>query len=83
MHPNTVNPLVRRHFEAAQITKPGSVHIFRHTAATLMLEGGADLRSLQTFLGHEHLNTTQIYTHITLQRLREIHQRTHPGERQE
>ena len=83
MHPNTVNPLVRRYFEAAQITKPGSVHIFRHTAATLMLEGGADLRSLQTFLGHEHLNTTQIYTHITLQRLREIHQRTHPGERQE
>jgi integrase/recombinase XerD len=81
LHPNTVNPLLRRYFVAAEIGKPGSVHIFRHTAATLMLEGGADLRSLQTFLGHEHLNTTEIYTHITLQRLREIHKQTHPAER--
>ncbi len=81
LHPNTVNQLLRPYYVEAEIEKPGSVHIMRHTAATLMLEGGADLRSLQTFLGHEHLNTTQIYTHITLQRLREIHKKTHPGER--
>lgn len=81
LHPNTVNSILRPYYVEAGIEKPGSVHILRHTAATLMLEGGADLRSLQIFLGHEHLNTTQIYTHITLQRLREIHQKTHPGER--
>jgi len=53
--------------------------MLRHTAATLMLEGGVDLRSLQTMLGHKNLNTTQIYTHVTIQRLREVHEKTHPG----
>lgn len=46
-----------------------------------MIEVGADLRSIQTLLGHEQLNTTQIYTHVTIQRLREAHDRTHPGSR--
>jgi len=78
-HPNNLSALVRSYVVAAGITKRGSCHIFRHTAATLMLEGGADLRSIQTLLGHEQLNTTQIYTHVTIQRLREVHDRTHPG----
>ena len=78
-HPNNLSALVRGYVVAAGITKPGSCHIFRHTAATLMLEGGADVRSIQTLLGHEQLNTTQIYTHVTIQRLREVHERTHPG----
>jgi integrase/recombinase XerD len=80
-HPNNLSALVRRHFVAAGITKPGSCHALRHTAATLMLEGGADLRSIQTLLGHQRLNTTQIYTHITIKHLREVHAKTHPGAR--
>jgi site-specific recombinase XerD len=48
-----------------------------------MMERGTDLRSLQTPLAHEHLNATELYTHLTLNRLREVHDRTHPGARDE
>jgi len=78
-HPNNLSTLVRGYLVAAGITKRGSCHILRHTTATLMMEGGADLRSIQTLLGHQQLNTTQIYTHVGIQRLREVHDRTHPG----
>ena len=64
--------------QLAGIDKRGACHLLRHTAATLMLENGADLRSLQTYLGHARLDTTQIYTHMTLGRLKEVHQKTHP-----
>jgi site-specific recombinase XerD len=71
--------MVRGCLLAVGITKRGSCHMLRHTAATLMLENGADLRSIQTLLGHQNLNTTQIYTHVTIQRLREVHDKTHPA----
>jgi integrase/recombinase XerD len=81
---NTFNPvtlaqIVRRYFDANGIKRRGACHMLRHTAATLMMQGGADLRSLQTLLGHESLNTTQIYTHVTIDRLREVHAKTHPA----
>ena len=76
---NNVSLLVRAYLNAAGIKLRGSCHLFRHTAATLMLENGADLRSLQLFLGHERLNTTQIYTHVSIGRLQEVHRRTHPA----
>ncbi|MCD0462257.1 tyrosine-type recombinase/integrase [Roseiconus lacunae] len=77
-HPVTLSQMVRNYLDDAGITKKGSCHMLRHTTATLMLEGGADLRSIQTLLGHEQLNTTQIYVHVTIQHLREVHRRTHP-----
>jgi integrase/recombinase XerD len=79
MHPNQLSMLVRRYVERAGITKPGGCHLFRHSAATLMLEGGADVRYIQAMLGHSSLATTEIYTHVSIQKLREVHARTHPA----
>jgi len=59
--------------------KPGSCHTFRHTMATLMLEGGADIRHIQEILGHVQLSTTQIYTHVSIDALKAVHARCHPG----
>jgi site-specific recombinase XerD len=63
MHPNTIHALVKKHLLNAGLAHY-STHKLRHTAATLMLQNGVDVRTLQEVLGHEHLNTTQIYTHI-------------------
>jgi integrase/recombinase XerD len=59
--------------------KPGSCHTFRHTMATLMLEGGADIRHIQEILGHVQLSTTEIYTHVSIDALKAVHTRCHPG----
>ena len=70
--------IVKGSMRKAGIEKSGACHILRHTAATLMMENGADLRALQVYLGHSKLDTTQIYTHMSLGRLKEVHQKTHP-----
>jgi integrase/recombinase XerD len=62
----------------AGLVKQLSPHKLRHACATHMLEGGADVRLLQEFLGHESLNTTQIYTQVTMTRLREVYEHSHP-----
>ena len=59
-------------------TKLPSAHTFRHTYATALLDGGGDLRAVQELLGHADLTTTQIYTHVSKEQLREMHTKHHP-----
>jgi integrase/recombinase XerD len=77
--PNRLTQLVREYVAAADIGKSGSCHLFRHTMATLMLEGGADIRFIQQMLGHVKLDTTQIYAQVSIRKLKEIHTLTHPA----
>jgi len=79
--PNRMTQLVRTHIDASGISKKGSCHMFRHTCATLMLEGGADVRWIQAMLGHARLDTTAIYTQVSIRQLMAIHAATHPGAR--
>jgi integrase/recombinase XerD len=81
--PNHLSLLARGYVRAATINKTGACHIFRHTMATLMLEGGADIRYIQAMLGHVRLDTTQIYTHVSIRMLKQIHTATHPAARLE
>ncbi len=77
--PIRLTQLVRNYIDAADIGKTGSCHLFRHTMATVMLENGADIRYIQQILGHAELSTTQIYTHISIRKLKQIHTATHPA----
>ncbi len=77
---NALSSLVRRYYNRAGIKKEGACHLFRHSAATHMLQAGADIRYIQTFLGHAQLETTAIYTQMECSELREALIRCHPGE---
>lgn len=80
IRPTRLTERLHAYVMSAGVGKSGSCHIFRHTMATLMHDHGADIRDLQEILGHAELATTQIYTHVSVERLRAVHAKTHPAE---
>jgi integrase/recombinase XerD len=74
----SVYRLVHAWAQAAGLSEQVTPHTFRHSFATHLLEGGADLRVVQTLLGHASISTTQLYTHLTGRRLREVYTKAHP-----
>lgn len=80
-HPDVVSRYVSKWMDQAGLT--GSCHTLRHTCATHMLDGGADIRFIQQLLGHESLETTAIYTEVSIRQLQDVHARCHPAGRRE
>lgn len=76
---NRLTTVVREYVQASGVAKRGACHLFRHAMATLMLENGADVRFVQEMLGHASLESTQIYTRVSIRKLKEIHAATHPS----
>ncbi|MBU1487825.1 tyrosine recombinase XerC [bacterium] len=70
--------IINRYVHRLSVVKKVSPHTLRHTFATHLLDGGADLRAVQELLGHKLLSTTQIYTHVTTERLKKVYDRAHP-----
>lgn len=76
-----IESILKKYGEISQIKVKATPHTLRHTFATHLLEGGADLKTVQELMGHESLSSTQVYTHITSERLRNVYLKTHPRSR--
>ena len=78
MYPRLVQLRLKRYLETAGLDPHLTPHKLRHSYATHLLDAGADLRSVQELLGHAHLVTTQVYTHLTTDRLKKTYDKAHP-----
>jgi len=79
LSPRSIERLVKHYVRLAKLPVDATPHTLRHSMATDMLRAGADIRSVQEILGHKNISTTQIYTHVTDARLREVHEKFHSG----
>lgn len=79
LSPRSIERMVKHYVRLAKLPVAATPHTLRHSMATDLLQAGADLRSVQEILGHKNIATTQIYTHVTDARLREIHEKFHSG----
>jgi integrase/recombinase XerD len=79
---NALTARIKRYIQQAGLDVQGSCHLFRHAMATHMLENGADIRFIQAILGHEDLSTTEVYTHVAIDKLKAVHRATHPAKMQ-
>lgn len=78
LHPQSIRKAIKETVENIQLPKHVTPHVFRHSFATKLLNHGADLRIVQELLGHASISNTQIYTHVSLNRLKEVYKNTHP-----
>ncbi len=82
MGPNGITNIVSHYMKASGLVGHGSCPLFRHAMATQMLENGADLRWIQAMRGHASVESTQIYTQVSVRALQAVHASTHPAERE-
>ena len=78
MTARSIRNIINKYVQQVALNQKVSPHILRHTFATHLLDGGADIRSVQELLGHVKLSTTQIYTHVTRDRIKNVHDKNHP-----
>ena len=79
--PQAMSRFIKQYVARAGVNKQGACNLYRHSTATLMLEGGADIRHVQEMLGHADISTTQVYTHVAIESLKKVYKRSHPANR--